>query len=72
MDRRRRCRRESLISRSGKTWKRLGDIAELAQYFLIADEARAKRAVEPSDLDDDGVGQGPQPIAAGGTPPRRR
>jgi predicted Zn finger-like uncharacterized protein len=35
--------RESLISRSGKTWKRLGDITELAQYFTIADEARAKR-----------------------------
>jgi len=35
--------RESLISRSGKTWKRLGDIAELTQYFTIADEARTKR-----------------------------
>ncbi|MEO8705285.1 MAG: zinc-ribbon domain-containing protein [Kofleriaceae bacterium] len=35
--------RESLISRSGKTWKRLGDIAELAQYFDIADEARTTR-----------------------------
>src|SRR5689334_23988605 len=35
--------RESLISRTGKTWKRLGDIAELAQYFDIADEARANR-----------------------------
>jgi len=36
--------RESLISRSGKTWKRLGDIAELTQYFTIADEARTKRS----------------------------
>jgi predicted Zn finger-like uncharacterized protein len=36
--------RESLISRTGKTWKRLGDIAELAQYFAIADEARTGRA----------------------------
>ncbi len=35
--------RESLISRSGKTWKRLGDITELTQYFTIADEARTKR-----------------------------
>ncbi|MCW5804783.1 MAG: zinc-ribbon domain-containing protein [Deltaproteobacteria bacterium] len=35
--------RESLISRTGKTWKRLGDIAELAQYFDIADEARTTR-----------------------------
>ena len=36
--------RESLISRTGKTWKRLGDITELAQYFDIADEARTGRA----------------------------
>ena len=35
--------RESLISRTGKTWKRLGDITELAQYFDIADEARTTR-----------------------------
>jgi len=35
--------RESLISRTGKTWKRLGDITELAQYFAIADEARTQR-----------------------------
>ena len=35
--------RESLISRTGKTWKRIGDITELAQYFTIADEARNKR-----------------------------
>ena len=35
--------RESLISRTGKTWKRLGDIPDLGQYFTIADEARAKR-----------------------------
>ncbi|HEX7836586.1 MAG TPA: zinc-ribbon domain-containing protein, partial [Kofleriaceae bacterium] len=35
--------RESLISRTGKTWKRIGDIADLGQYFAIADEARANR-----------------------------
>jgi len=40
--------RESLISRTGKTWKRLGDIAELGQYFVIADEARAQRAGKPT------------------------
>jgi predicted Zn finger-like uncharacterized protein len=40
--------RESLISRSGKTWKRLGDIAELGQYFAIADEARAQRSAKPT------------------------
>lgn len=40
--------RESMISRTGKTWKRLGDIPDLAQYFTIADEARATRASKPS------------------------
>jgi predicted Zn finger-like uncharacterized protein len=40
--------RESLISRSGKTWKRLGDISELGQYFVIADEARAQRSAKPT------------------------
>jgi predicted Zn finger-like uncharacterized protein len=40
--------RESLISRTGKTWKRLGDVTELAQYFVIADEARAQRAAKPT------------------------
>src|SRR5262249_49130040 len=36
--------RESLISRTGKTWKRLGDIGELVQYFEIADEAKTTRS----------------------------
>ncbi|MDQ3371017.1 MAG: zinc-ribbon domain-containing protein, partial [Myxococcota bacterium] len=40
--------RESMISRTGKTWKRLGDIAELAQYFDIADEARGTRDHRPT------------------------
>jgi len=40
--------RESLISRSGKTWKRLGDISELHQYFVIADEARSQRSARPT------------------------
>src|SRR3569623_1660632 len=40
--------RESLISRSGKPWKRLGDIAELGQYFAIADEARVQHAQKPT------------------------
>ncbi|HZJ63865.1 MAG TPA: zinc-ribbon domain-containing protein, partial [Kofleriaceae bacterium] len=63
--------RESLISRTGKTWKRLGDIAELGQYFVIADEARANRdrmkpvsrpAVIPTTLPGYSAAQ-----AAGGT-----
>jgi predicted Zn finger-like uncharacterized protein len=40
--------RESLISRTGKTWKRLGDITELTQYFVIADEARNVRSDKPT------------------------
>ena len=48
--------RESLISRSGKTWKRLGDITELAQYFVIADEARTQRSGKPTSS--------PKPVAA--------
>lgn len=32
-------KRDSMISRSGKTWKQLGDIPELAQFFSVADEA---------------------------------
>src|SRR6185436_6306281 len=40
--------RESMISRSGKTWKRLGDISELTSFFVVAEQARASRAVRES------------------------
>lgn len=40
--------RESMISRSGKTWKRLGDIAELASFFVVAEEAREQRVQRES------------------------
>ncbi len=64
--------RESLISRTGKTWKRLGDIAELAQYFDIADEARTTRQENPKPLTKPPVvatmlGLGNVATAAGGT-----
>jgi predicted Zn finger-like uncharacterized protein len=36
--------RDALISRSGKTWKLLGDIVELGTYFTIADEAKQQRS----------------------------
>lgn len=39
---------ESMISRSGKTWKRLGDIPELASFFVVAQEARDARAQRES------------------------
>ncbi|MBC7978701.1 MAG: zinc-ribbon domain-containing protein [Myxococcales bacterium] len=67
--------RESLISRTGKTWKRLGDVADLGQYFTIADEARANRErhkptrpVPPKDLPSMTLpGYGGAAQAAGGT-----
>jgi len=61
--------REALISRSGKTWKRLGDIAELAQYFDVADEARTTRKGSTSKppLQSTMLGVGGGPMAAGGT-----
>jgi predicted Zn finger-like uncharacterized protein len=62
--------RESLISRSGKTWKRLGDIDELAQYFVIADEAKAQRAGKPTGKVAStlaGYGKTMPAAAAGGT-----
>jgi len=40
--------RDSLISRTGKTWKRLGDIPELGQYFVVAEEAKAQRQAKPT------------------------
>lgn len=36
--------RDCQISRTGKKWKPLGQIGELASFFLIADEAREARA----------------------------
>jgi len=67
--------RETLISRTGKTWKRLGDIPDLGQYFTIADEARANRerskpvarppASQPASSTLTGYGGAAQ--AAGGT-----
>ena len=62
--------RESLISRTGKTWKRIGDISELAQYFEIADEARESRA-KPLVRDETSrgtmLGVGSVATASGGT-----
>ncbi len=39
-----RVTRECAISRTGKKWKPLGEIGELASFFAIADEARQARA----------------------------
>jgi len=59
--------RESLISRSGKTWKRLGDISELSRYFDIADEARSQRAHRPTPRPVQSPTRPKGASAAGGT-----
>ncbi len=65
--------REALISRTGKTWKRLGDIPELTQYFDVADEARTTaRKASPSKPPAQGTllgvaGPAGGATAAGGT-----
>ncbi|MBP9204117.1 MAG: zinc-ribbon domain-containing protein [Kofleriaceae bacterium] len=48
--------RDSLISRTGKTWKRLGDVAELGSFFTIADESRQRRG--PAAASAAGAGKG--------------
>src|SRR5437762_14275922 len=40
--------REALISRSGETWKLLGDIPEPNPYFVIPDQAQADRHRPPT------------------------
>ncbi len=39
----RRVSRNDEVSLTGETWKRLGDIAELASFFMIVDEAERSR-----------------------------
>ncbi|MCA9667532.1 MAG: zinc-ribbon domain-containing protein, partial [Myxococcales bacterium] len=51
----RKVKRDDEISRSGDTWKRLGDIAELASFFQVVDAAQAAEISQP------GRG-GPSPI----------
>jgi predicted Zn finger-like uncharacterized protein len=53
----RKVTRDDQISRSGETWKRLGDIAELSSFFQVVDAAVAAETSPPEDLpetqDDD-------------------
>lgn len=39
--------RDAMISRTGKTWKRLGNIVELNPFFAVGDQAKA-RAAQPT------------------------
>ncbi len=64
--------KQSLISRSGKTWKSLGDIAELQAYFTIAAEAKQTREAKPTKPPIQpgtmlGLGKGPRAASSGGT-----
>ncbi|MBI4511935.1 MAG: zinc-ribbon domain-containing protein [Deltaproteobacteria bacterium] len=47
----RKINRNCEISRTGETWKRLGEVAELASFFLVVDQAEAavRAAVAASD-----------------------
>jgi predicted Zn finger-like uncharacterized protein len=44
----RKVTRDDQISRSGETWKRLGDIAELASFFQVVDAALAAAGAAPA------------------------
>lgn len=44
----RKVTRDCEISRSGETWKKLGDIAELASFFAIVDQAQTAARPTPS------------------------
>ncbi|MBK9072732.1 MAG: zinc-ribbon domain-containing protein [Myxococcales bacterium] len=48
-----RADREAFISRNESTWKRLGDIPELAPYFKLADELHAGAAPLPGRVRPD-------------------
>lgn len=52
--------RDDHISRSGETWKRLGDIVELASFFQVVDAALASGAMSPA-RGAPGAGPPPRP-----------
>src|SRR5215467_8825515 len=43
----RKVTRDCEISRTGETWKKLGDIAELASFFAVVDQAQAAARPQP-------------------------
>lgn len=55
--------RDDHISKTGRNWKRLGDIAELASFFQVVDKAK-RRATDPSSLPAAFPGGGPQQAVA--------
>ncbi len=46
----RKVARSDEISRTGKTWKRLGDIAELASFFQVVDDASGRSFTDVQNL----------------------
>src|SRR5512143_591516 len=61
----RKVTRDCEISRSGETWKRLGEIAELSAFFAIVDQAQA------SPRPTAGVDRKTQPFASAPVAPAR-
>jgi predicted Zn finger-like uncharacterized protein len=62
----RKVTRECEISRTGETWKKLGDIAELGAFFAIVDQAQAAARVPQA-----GDRKSTQPFASSTVPPAR-
>ncbi len=58
--------RDDQISLSGETWKRLGDIPELASFFQIVDDASRMRSLEAQQREVQTQGSGQPPLAPGG------
>src|SRR5215470_1178267 len=62
----RKVTRDTEISRTGDSWKKLGDITELASFFAIVDQAQsAARSPTPGDR------RSTQPFATSAVPPAR-
>lgn len=59
----RRVSRDDQISKSGETWKRLGDIAELASFFQVVEAAIAAESSSPMSA------YSPGPVSEHGPPP---
>jgi predicted Zn finger-like uncharacterized protein len=69
----RKVTRDDQISRSGETWKRLGDIAELASFFQVVDAAMAAEDPDPettrrAPTNDSGPYEAPSAYAASDEP----
>src|SRR5512134_1989982 len=68
----RKVTRECEISRSGETWKRLGEITELAAFFAIVDQVQGGRpSAAQADAANAAVIKATQPFAPPAVSPAR-